>query len=476
MSDYPRGIVLTTAEIASEGLDTVLDTIARTGANALSTSLGVAVPGQSGAGTREPPLDVGGQARLLDRPLWGQRELYLQGFNPHEADPALWADVGYPAPAVAPPEYRQDLPRQIIDGARARGLTAHIQLSPYTLPGAPGGQSPESGHGGGTSTDRPQRITGDIADRVVAGHGCLSNPQVRTLGRARLLEALRHYADVDSIFLDWAEYTCYFLEDCFVCFCPHCRAAALAAGYNWARMEHDARALWDRLHRLTTSDLRRTTDTADWPFALAGGALAYPGVVDLLRFKAETARAAIAELRATLDAAGGRGIALEANGFAPPWCAITGMDYGLVGQVARATRCKLFTFHWPMITRWWSETLLAWNPSLDEGSVLRAVTAALDLPAPASEHRRTLAAYGMPRPDEPHPITMEALTRKLNQAVALAGAGAPCQAYVHSYRPADEFARVLAAAEASTAQGCWVQRYGYLSDEKLGILRDAWRG
>ena len=152
------------------------------------------------------------------------------------------------------------------------------------------------------------------------------------------------------------------------------------------------------------------------------------------------------------------------------------MDYGLVGQVAGATRCKLFTFHWPMITRWWSETLLAWNPSLDAGAVLHAVTAALDLPAPASEHRRTLADYGMPRPDEPHPITMEALTRKLNQAVALAGAGAPCQAYVHSYRPADEFARVLAAAEASTAQGCWVQRYGYLSDEKLGILRDAWRG
>jgi len=476
MSDYPRGIVLTTAEIASEGLDTVLDTIAHTGANALSTSLGVAVPGQSGAGTREPPLDVAGQARLLDRPLWGQRELYLQGFNPHEADPALWADVGYPAPAVAPPEYRQDLPRQIIDGARARGLTAHIQLSLYTLPGAPGGQSPESGHGGGTSTDRPQRITGDIADRVVAGHGCLNNPRVRALGQARLLEAVRHYADVDSIFLDWAEYTCYFLEDCFVCFCPHCRAAAIAAGYDWARMEHDARALWDRLHRLTASDLRRTTDTADWPFALAGGALAYPGVVDLLRFKAETARAAIAELRATLDAAGGRGIVLEANGFAPPWCAITGMDYGLVGQVAGATRCKLFTFHWPMITRWWSETLLAWNPSLDEGSVLRAVTAALDLPAPVGEHRRTLAAYGMPRPDEPHPITMEALTRKLNQAVALAGAGAPCQAYVHSYRPADKFARVLAAAEASTAQGCWVQRYGYLSDEKLGILRDAWRG
>ncbi len=476
MSDYPRGIVLTTAEIESEGLDAVLDNIARTGATALSTSLGVLVPGRLGDGTREPPLDVDGAARLLDRPLWGRRELYLKGYAPHEAHPALWAKVAYPPPTVAPPEHRRDAPRRIIDGARARGLAAHIQISPYTLPGAPGGQTPQSGHGVGVASDRPRRIDGTIAERMVAGHGCLNNPRVRALGRARLAEAARHYADVDGIFLDWAEYTCYFLEDCFACFCPHCRAVAEESSHDWARMEADTRALWDRLHHLTPTDLRRAVDGADWPFALAGAAQDYPGFGELLRFKAATVRAALAELRAALDAAGCAGVALEANGFAPPWSAITGMDWGHVGQVAGATRCKLFTFHWPMITRWWSEALLAWNPALDEAAVLRAVTTALDLPAPPDEHRRDLADYGMPRPDEPHPITMAALTRKLDQAVALAGDGAPCQAYLHSYRPADEFARVLTAAQASTARGCWIQRYGYLSDEKLAILRAAWGG
>ncbi len=476
MVDYPRGIVLTTAEIDAEGLATVLDTVARTGANALSTSLGVLIPGRPGDGTREPPLDIAGEARLLDRPLWGQRELYLKGFSPYEADPAYWADVAYPPPALAPPEARRDVPRQIIDGARARGLRAHIQLSPYTLPGAPGGQSTQSGHGGGTIVDRPRRIDGGVAERLVAGHGCLNNPRVRALGRARLREAAHHYGDVDGIFLDWAEYTCYFLEDCFACFCPYCQAAATASGYDWETMQADTRALWDRLHRLTPDDLRRAEREGSWIFALAGEATAYPGYSALLRFKAETVRTAIAELRATLDAAGGATTALEANGFAPPWCAITGMDYGLVGQVAQATRCKLFTFHWPMITRWWSETLLTWNPTLDEGAVLHAIVAALDLPAPSDEHRRALRDYGMPRPDEPHPITMAILTRKLDQAVASAGDGAPCQAYIHSYRPPAEFARVLAATAESTAKGCWVQRYGYLSDEKLAILRDAWGG
>ena len=27
---------------------------------------------------------------------------------------------------------------------------------------------------------------------------------------------------------------------------------------------------------------------------------------------------------------------------------------------------------------------------------------------------------------------------------------------------------------ASEARGCWVQRYGYLSDEKLAIMREVW--
>ena len=150
------------------------------------------------------------------------------------------------------------------------------------------------------------------------------------------------------------------------------------------------------------------------------------------------------------------------------------MDYGRVHQVVQATRCKLFTFHWPMMTNWWARTLLDWTPDLDEVAVLGAVQAALDLPPPPNEHRRTLADYGMPRPDEPHPFTPEALTRKINQAIRMSGQTDACIAYVHSYRPTDELARVLEAVLASDARGCWVQRYGYLSDEKLAVLRAVW--
>ena len=45
--------------------------------------------------------------------------------------------------------------------------------------------------------------------------------------------------------------------------CDHCRTAATAAGYDWAAMERDTRALWDRLHNLTAADVKRAADPAD---------------------------------------------------------------------------------------------------------------------------------------------------------------------------------------------------------------------
>src|SRR5262249_12366722 len=163
-------------------------------------------------------------------------------------------------------------------------------------------------------------------------------------------------------FLDWAEYTCYFLEDCFTCFCEHCQSAATALGYDWPRIEQDTRAFWDRLHRLTPADLARALNPADWPFVLADALLAYPGVADLLRFKAASVTCAAAELRQVMNDAGASSVALGLNGFAPPWNLVTGLDYRQVHQVVQATRCKLFTFHWPMMTRWYAESLVAWNP------------------------------------------------------------------------------------------------------------------
>ena len=88
MGKRQLGVVLTPAEVQDEGLDRVLDNIVGAGATAISPTLGVYAPARSGEGSREPPLDVSGSARLLDRPLWGQRELWMRGYTPHPPDPA----------------------------------------------------------------------------------------------------------------------------------------------------------------------------------------------------------------------------------------------------------------------------------------------------------------------------------------------------------------------------------------------------
>ena len=477
--DRDKGIVVTPAEVQYEGLDAVLDNVQlRAGADRINTTLGVYEPVPDGQGRREPPLDVIGHGRLLDRPLWGRRELCLRSYQPGESDPdvrAAFAALPYPLPAVAPPSLRIDVPRQIVDACHRRGLGVSIQISPYTLPSLPGGQSAEQTEGPRSAGDRPIRIDGRAADTVLAGHGCLNNPNVRALGRARLGDALRRYPDVEAVHLDWCEYTAYFLEDCFTCFCDSCRQAAGSAGYDWDRIVRDCRELWGRLHRLKRADLKLAADQASHPVLLLGWLEQSPGVLDLLRFKAETVAGALAELRAEMDALRLQRVALGVRGFAPPWSLVTGLHPGIVGRSCQEVGCKLFTFHWPMIVRWYAESLLRWNPGLAEPEVIAAVRGALDLPSRPDEHRRRLTDYGMPLPDEPHLMTAESLRRKLSQAIALAGqSGVVVSAYVHSYRPAAELAVVLRAARESGTAGIWIQRYGYLSDEKLDVIRRTW--
>ena len=469
------GIVVTPAEVQYEGLDVVLDNVAkRAGATRVSTTLGVFEPVADGDGQREPPLDVIGHGRILDRPLWGRRVLWTRSYLPSDPDPDVYAGSPYPPPKAAPrPELRIDVPRLIIDGARARGLGVSIRISPYNLPSLPGGQTIHYGAGADVSSDRPVRIDGTVADSVLAGHGCLNNPNVRALGRARMRDALRRYPDVDTVYLDWAEYTPYFLEDVFTCFCPHCASAARARVLGWERLTRAARIAWDRLHALTPADLALASRAG--PDDLARWIGAWSGLADWLSFKAVSVAAAAADLRATMDEAGCQNVALGLHGFPPPWSHVTGYEPAIVGRECQELAGKLFTFHWPMIVRWYAESILRWNPALGEADVIAAVRGALDLPSWSTEHRRSLADYSMPLPDEPHLLTPEALTRKIDQLVALArGSGAKVSAYLHSYRPADEWRQVLRAARASEADAVWVQRYGYLSDEKLDIIREEW--
>ena len=74
------GITVMPEFVQNEGVQPVLDNLVHLArANAVATSPYVMEPADEKTGSREPPIDAGaGSVRLLDRPLWGRRELFVR--------------------------------------------------------------------------------------------------------------------------------------------------------------------------------------------------------------------------------------------------------------------------------------------------------------------------------------------------------------------------------------------------------------
>lgn len=157
-----RGISLTAGELACEGVDTVLDAIAETGATAIGFPTGIIVEAMPDHGLREPSLDVDGDVRVLDRPLWGKRTLHIRHLAAHEPDPALWRDLPWDAPPTGPTSTRVDYPRLAIEGARQRDLRVYAQLAPYALPGEPAGEVRAARSSDNRNACRTRRLTGGL--------------------------------------------------------------------------------------------------------------------------------------------------------------------------------------------------------------------------------------------------------------------------------------------------------------------------
>lgn len=94
------GVTLLPEYIQNETIDGVIAKLKRSGITAVATSPYVMAPADEKTGSREPPADAGaGKVRLLDRPLWGKRELFVTTAPSFSPDERLYRGLRYQPPS-----------------------------------------------------------------------------------------------------------------------------------------------------------------------------------------------------------------------------------------------------------------------------------------------------------------------------------------------------------------------------------------
>jgi len=122
--------------------------------------------------------------------------------------------------------------------------------------------------------------------------------------------------------------------------------------------------------------------------------------------------------------------------------------------------------------RFYGNALLAANPRVSQELLARALVRWFDIADDNGLPR--LEDYSYPETDVPHPVGLRAQARKIAEAQAEAG-DTPIYALAHGYGPVDDFRRRLKVAWEAGPHGVWINRYGYLSDEKLAVIGEVCR-
>ncbi len=459
------GITVMPEYIQSEGIDGVIGNLKRMGATAVCTSPYVMEPASEGEGSREPPADAGaGGVRLLDRPLWGRRELFVRTAPSFTPDPRLYQGLRYQP--VAPDSLSRQSGAMVGDfvkAAKSAGLEVYLQFQAAIPPGY------RVQFGGGAGDDQPQLPDGSVPARRVDKNGSLASQHIRSYSQALIADLCRAYPDIDGLRPDWPEYPPYLLDSLFLDFSAPARQAADRLGFPAESMRREALAAWKQLHgSLTNRHLELLLTDDGGRYGLGGLLAQWPGFLQLCRFKALLVDELLAGFREALTRAGGADKKLVPNAFPPPFTTVSGLDYGKVAAHSSAISVKLYTMHWPMMLRFYGDALLKANPGLSSQLLAAVLVRLMDIderPLDAVER------YSYPEPDVPHPVSAQSLARKILQARLATGSEVPVNALAHGYGPPDDFQARLRVAWQASGRRIWVNRYGYLSDEKLERIR-----
>ncbi len=453
------GITVLGDYILSEGVEAVLANLQRVGATAVATNPTVTAPAEEGTGSFQPPIDAGSSPRVFDRPLFGKTALWVRGGPSYVPDASFYRDSPYgPRQANDLTASRGTVVGEFIKAARNRGIKVYFQI---------GAAQPS----GLRDEDRPRLPNGELPANRVADTANFAAGAVRAYNRAYVRDLMAAYPGVTGFRPDWPEFPCYTLGECFQGFGPHAEEWAKQRGFDYAEIRRAVSELYESLHGgVTNAMLERLLESS---FSLES----LPAELkDWLRLKRELSSDLLANWREILTEAGGPGLELSANAFMPAYSDLTGFDFSRAGEICDAVSPKLYTMHWSQMVEFWGRPILESNPAIDERLLVDVLCRLMEIHTTAEVALRkfTLADYGYPAPDQPHPISSEVQQRKIAEVCGKVGGRALVTPLVHGYGPLEDFERRLKLVAETQADGMWINRYGYLSDEKLEVISEIW--
>lgn len=450
------GITILPEYIQSEGPDALLDNLlARAPVTAVSTSPYVMEElSEKDGGKREPPADGGkGLARLLDRPLWGKHEVWVNTAPSFEPNESLYSNLRYKASQPTESTYKSGhIIDDFIKASHKRGIKVYFQIQAAIPPGY------RVQFGGPLEEDAPQMPDGKTPTNRIDKNGSLANPHILAYGDALIRDLIERYPQIDGIRLDWPEYPPYDLESIFLDFSPHAAQFAQKHGFDFRKIQKQAQVLYHKLtEELDDAAIENSPDLIKCFQAEAK---------DWLNLKSEIVLSMLTRYRATMNAFGGKNMELIPSAFPWPWNELSGFDYKKIAKTVDAISCKYYTMHWPMMLKSYSESLARLNPNLSDAAIARFLVKSFEGASPTPH---SCDSFQYPEPTENHRVCPTELTLKQKKVEAMIP-GIPLWPIAHSYGPLEDFIRRSRAVYSNSNGRLWVNRYAYLSDKKLDAL------
>ena len=429
-------------------IDSVLDAMKGIGIHRIAVSSQAFMETGNPADNRLPPLDLDGEKRVLERPFPdGSHVKYGRRYLPFEPDLSLFKNTTYkPSSSMIPSgKIPCDVLENVFRKAKDKGISVTISIPSEKV----------SGH----IDDYPIDPFGKEHIPQISGKGCINSGNVLNYYIAMSSEIVKRYHP-DRIMLDWVEYTNYFFSDNLICFCPDCEKKAIGHGFDFEKMRNSASKVFSSI---ASMDNVPDADGKGWMEIWESLS---PGISELFRFKTQSCMDFVSAIRASLDAIGAYDTGIQISCFAPPMNIGTGLDYAKLASISPTIEIqpKIYRFHWALMTKWYAEELAGINGKISPDRWLPFVKSMLGV----TDSSDSISHYNMPGPDEIGAIDYQSELEKISEIERLGQTGVTYR--IHGYGPEELFSRRISRANAGSISMCSVQRYGYLSDNKLAML------